>query len=327
MSKSVKDKFLRTIDYIRISVTDRCNFRCQYCMPEEGVEYLDHDEILSFEEILSIVRSLADLGIRKVKITGGEPFVRKGVPSLIKDIKAIDGIEQVTVTTNGVLLERYIEEIMEAGIDGINISMDTCSPSKFKELVRRDFDLATILNGIDALKERGFTNIKLNMVPIKGVNDDEIIDMIEFAKKRSLLLRFIELMPIGFGDAFQGLSPDDVMDIVRDHYGEAVLSHEVLGNGPAEYYEIGNAKIGFISAVSHKFCSSCNRIRMTANGFLKSCLHYDYGTDLKPILRNGEGLALSEALKTTINNKPEHHDFNGSDVQHIDSKKMFQIGG
>ena len=281
------DKLNRKIDYLRISVIDRCNLRCVYCMPEEGIESIPHDEILTYDEILRICEIVSELGIRKIKITGGEPLVRKDIVNLIRDIKNIDKIEQVTLTTNGILLHEMLDDLYDAGIDAINISLDTLNKDNFKKITRRD-GLEKVLMSIDKAYDLGI-RVKINCLAIRDFNLREIVEIASFAKDREIDVRFIELMPIGFGKKYTQIDNDEILSILESRFGTFEIVTEKRGNGPAKYYRNQNMKgcIGFISAISHEFCESCNRIRLTSSGFLKLCLHYNKGIDLKGPIRNG----------------------------------------
>ena len=269
------DKLNRKIDYLRISVIDRCNLRCVYCMPEEGIESIPHDEILTYDEILRICEIVSELGIRKIKITGGEPLVRKDIVNLIRDIKNIDKIEQVTLTTNGILLHEMLDDLYDAGIDAINISLDTLNKDNFKKITRRD-GLEKVLMSIDKAYDLGI-RVKINCLAIRDFNLRELVEIASFAKDREIDVRFIELMPIGFGKKYTQIDNDEILSILESRFGTFEIVTEKRGNGPAKYYRNQNMKgcIGFISAISHEFCESCNRIRLTSSGFLKLCLCAD----------------------------------------------------
>lgn len=318
----MKDKYGRNIDYMRISITDRCNLRCGYCMPKEGVPWIAHDEILRFEEIVEVVRKAAVLGIKKIKITGGEPLVRSGVESLITDIKSIDGIEQVTLTTNGVLLEERLPNLIRAGIDGINISLDTLEPVQYREMTGRD-SLEAVLSAIEAAVQAG-VSLKINSVIIKGINENQICGLARFASDRNIVLRFIELMPIGLGKNFDAMGQEAIMARLEAEFGKG-KPDAAKGNGPATYYSFGGCKIGFISALSHKFCESCNRVRLTSDGKLKLCLQYSDGVDLKPALRQDGN--LQELIEKAVFSKPRCHSFGSGEEAEKEKRIMSQIGG
>lgn len=323
------DKLNRKIDYLRISVIDRCNLRCVYCMPEEGIESIPHDEILTYDEILRICEIVSELGIRKIKITGGEPLVRKDIVNLIRDIKNINKIEQVTLTTNGILLHEMLDDLYDAGIDAINISLDTLNKDNFKKITRRD-GLEKVLMSIDKAYDLGI-RVKINCLAIRDFNLRELVEIASFAKDREIDVRFIELMPIGFGKKYTQIDNDEILSILESRFGTFEIVTEKRGNGPAKYYRNQNMKgcIGFISAISHEFCESCNRIRLTSSGFLKLCLHYNKGIDLKEPIRNGiSDEDLKKLIHDTIWNKPISHKFgHASEEQDIELKNMVQIGG
>jgi len=317
----------RNIDYIRISVTDRCNLRCRYCMPEEGVQQVAHDEILTFDEILHLARIFAMAGISHIKITGGEPLVRKNVTALIKDLKKIPGIETVTMTTNGLLLEENLPALADAGVDGINISLDTLKQERYKELTGTD-GLGQVLSAIDACGDFPQIKIKINAVTLADFNRDEILALASVAAMKEIDVRFIEMMPVGLGRYMKGYSQDEIFARLTDALG----TPEPLpkGTGPAEYFRFPGfrGRIGFISAVTHKFCGSCNRVRLSSQGFLKTCLHYEDGTDLRSLIRSSmpdeEILSIIEA---TIKNKPAGHNFGAAETAGYEKKIMAQIGG
>lgn len=329
------DDFNRKIDYIRISVTDRCNLRCVYCMPQKGVDFISHENILTYEEIIRLCECFAKLGISKVKLTGGEPLVRKDISLLIRKIKNIQGIEKVTITTNGIQLADKIEELYKAGIDGINISLDTLNSEYFKKLTRFD-GLDKVKEGIcEVLKYKDIT-VKINAVPLKreGAKED-ILAMVSLAKAQPLHIRFIEVMPIGLGKNLTSYNEEEIIKLITNTYGTLTPYMDVLGNGPSHYYSLEGykGKIGFISAISHQFCSSCNRIRLTSDGYLKNCLHYANGVDLKTMMRQGiDDGALVDEICNAIKRKPKEHHFKDyMEMNELEStlerRSMSQIGG
>lgn len=324
------DEYGREIDYIRISVTDRCNLRCVYCMPEEGVPSISHDEILRFDEITRICRVLAGKGFKKVKLTGGEPLVRKGILSLIKEIKAIDGIENVTVTTNGVLLEEMYGALADAGVDAVTVSLDTLDPEMYRRLTRRG-ELETVLRGLTLAMRENRIPLKINCVSVYGVREQELLKVAALARDNAVHVRFIEMMPIGMGREFTFVGEEEIRRMLEEAFGPAKTYGGVLGNGPARYWEFEGfkGKIGFISAVSHKFCSSCNRIRLTSDGFLKTCLQFDEGADLRRILREGgSDEALAAAIDEAVGRKPLGHNFGEKNTfSGRENRGMSQIGG
>ena len=322
------DKYGREIDYLRISLTDRCNLRCIYCMPEEGVKSLSHAEILTSDEILRICRCAADLGIRKIKLTGGEPLVRKGCASLAKQIKAITGIEKVTLTTNGILLAEQLDALLDAGIDAINISLDTLDPELFKKVARRD-GLEKVFEGIEAALAHPGLSLKINSVPVIKEKEN-FIGIAGLAQKYPIHVRFIEMMPIGFGKQFPFQDEESIKAVLEEAYGPMHAVNERYGNGPCHYYEIAGfkGKIGFISAMTHKFCSQCNRVRLTSEGFMKGCLQYQKGTDLRGLMRGGcTDSELKKAIYQVIWNKPVSHNFYEAKTEQDEIRGMSQIGG
>ena len=318
----------RRIDYMRISLTDRCNLRCHYCTPEEIIS-IGHEEILRFEEILEICRHAVTLGITKFKVTGGEPLVRKGCISFLRNLKNIPGVEQVTITTNGVLLKECLSELEEIGIDGINISLDTLNPQTYQSVTRRD-EFHRVWDAVLAAEASNICT-KINCVLLKGVNDHEFFDLAELARDYHLNVRFIEIMPIGYGKGLEGFNKDDLLQLISEKYPDYQVEHKTLGNGPASYITIPGFKgsIGFIDAIHGKFCDKCNRVRLTSDGILKLCLYYENGIDLKKLLRNGASEEeVLEAMRKTIYKKPSEHQFHLIAKEGFaESKKMSQIGG
>ena len=277
------DRYGRVINYLRISVTDRCNLRCCYCMPE-GVQDVGMKNILTFEEIWEIVRAGVSLGITHIRITGGEPLVRKGCVDLIRGIREIPGVETITMTTNGVLLGNYGKQLKEAGVDGVNISLDTLDPEEFYKITGKR-ELQEVLAGIRAAKTAGLP-VKLNAVNRKELDP---IPLVRYAQEENLPLRFIEMMPVGYGKKYVGRSNEELRETLEAVCGKAecMTNREELsrmGSGPAVYYQFSDLKVpvGFISAIHGKFCDTCNRVRLTAEGYLKLCLCYDEGEDLRP---------------------------------------------
>ena len=318
----------REIDYLRISITDRCNLRCRYCTPEE-ISSIGHCEILRFEEILDICRQAVKLGIKKFKITGGEPLVRKGCLSFLRDLKKLPGVEQVTITTNGVLLKECLPELEDIGIDGINISFDTLNPKTYAEITRRD-EFSRVWDSIVAAAASKIKT-KINCVLTKGSNDHEFYDLVELAKDYDLDVRFIEVMPIGYGKSFEGFDKNTLLPLLSKKYPDYEVVTETRGNGPASYISIPGFKgcIGFIDAIHGKFCDKCNRIRLTSDGILKLCLYYENGIDLKKLMRNGATEEeLFDAMQKMILKKPMEHQFHNLAKEGMEElKKMSQIGG
>lgn len=324
----MKDIYGRKIDYMRISVTDRCNLRCRYCMPED-IPSVEHADILSYEELLSVCESAADMGICKFKITGGEPLVRKGCVGFIERLKRLPGVRQVTLTSNGLLLEPYLERLKKAGIDGINVSLDTLDEKKYRDITGKT-GVPTVLSAVRKSARMGL-NTKVNCVVMKGINDNEILDLLEIGREDHVDIRFIEMMPIGFGTQFIGMDSDEIISLLRQTYPEIKKEEQIRGNGPARYLKIPgfSGAVGFIDAVHCKFCRQCNRIRLTSEGFLKPCLYYSRGIPLREKLRSGISRGdLSQLIRQTVLDKPEGHRFSERDTDgEADSRKMSQIGG
>ena len=320
------DSFGRNIDYLRISVTDRCSLRCTYCMPEDGVQWLPHDRILRYEELLRLCLVFVSLGITKFKITGGEPLVRKGVADLIRALKEMDGVQSVTLTTNGVELAAQLPALLDAGIDGINLSLDTLDRERFLARTRRDA-LPQVLQGLEAALAVPGLNLKLNCVSMAGAEDDWLA-LAALAKDRPLTVRFIELMPIGMGQGSATCTEAEVSAVLEAAYGKLTPFDTPLGNGPAHYFTLPGfaGKIGFISAVSHAFCERCNRVRLTASGYLKTCLQYDTGADLASLLGEPDD-TIRAAVTDAIARKPKSHQFQSAAVEHGETHIMSQIGG
>ena len=322
------DRCGRNIDYLRISVTDRCNLRCIYCMPEEGIRLTEREKILQEPEIIRVCKVMAELGITKIKITGGEPLVRSRIPELIYQIKEISGIEKVTLTTNGILLKGQMKALAESGLDSLNISLDTLDRECFCKITRRDL-LDGTLDGIKEAMKYPEVQLKINCVPL-GLEEQDLCGIAEFARKNPVHVRFIEMMPIGYGKDFQFRGESEICEILEKAYGRMTPIKERYGNGPCHYYKIEECqgKIGFISAMTHKFCDQCNRVRMTAEGFLKACLQYQTGTDLKNLMRSGcTDDELTEAIQKVIWEKPVSHHFTSEEIETDECKLMSQIGG
>ena len=328
------DQYERNINYLRVSITDRCNLRCAYCMPKEGLSRIGHDDILRYEEIHRIIRVAAGLGITKVRITGGEPLVRRGVVEFIASLHAIPELKDVGLTTNGILLDACAENLFAAGIRRINISLDSLDAEKYARITRGG-DIQAVLRGIRKVRETGFSPIKINIVAIKGFNDDEILNFARLTLENPYQIRFIELMPLGHaGIENNGRYLSNA--IIRERietFGrlEPVNDRGNGSDGPAQIYRLtgGAGEIGFISPVSRHFCRTCNRLRLTAAGHLRACLLSDDETDLKGPLRSGcaDG-ALKELIREAISRKPEQHDI-ACNESHIKKcmKEMQEIGG
>lgn len=324
------DGYGRTIDYVRISVTDRCNLRCVYCMPEEGIHSVAHDEILRFSEIERVCRILAEQGICRIKLTGGEPLVRRKLPDLAAALKKIPGIESLTLTTNGVLLEEMYDALADAGVDSVTVSLDTLNPSVYRRLTRRS-ELEAVWRGLKTAIEKGRMQIKINCVPVLKIGEQDLFQIAELARSFPVHVRFIEMMPIGLGNQFRPVREAELKRAFGERFGMLVPCQDVSGNGPCHYFALDGfrGRIGFISAVSHKFCSGCNRLRLTSEGFLKTCLQYDNGVELKPILRGGgTDEELRQAIVQALSEKPKGHNFEKkTEFTDREHRGMSQIGG
>jgi cyclic pyranopterin phosphate synthase len=309
--KQLIDPFGRTIEYLRISVTDRCDLRCSYCMSED-VEFLPRHDILSFEEITRLATSFAQLGVTKIRLTGGEPLMRKKLPELVASIKAIEGIEEVVMTTNGTLLTQYAQPLFQAGLSRLNISLDTLKADRFHELTRRD-RLQAVLDGITEAKKYPFDSIKLNAVIMRGMNDDEIVPLTDFALANDLDISFIEEMPlgeVGYDRSVTFLSSADIKSKIEEKY--SLESSAYKTGGPAVYSAIKGytSRIGFISPHTNNFCSDCNRVRITSVGRLLLCLGNENSQDLRTIIRDGcSDDELKDTLISALHLKPEKHNF------------------
>ena len=326
----MQDEYGRNIKYMRISVTDRCNLRCRYCMPE-GIQKIQMDKILRYEQILDICRAAASLGIDRFKLTGGEPLARVNFVWFVGELKKIPGVKQVTMTTNGVLLGQHLEELKLKGLDCINISLDTLKEDRFLKITGKDVHRQVMRNIYQAV-DSGIP-IKINCVLQEGINDDEWEDLVELANQLSLDVRFIEMMPIGHGKYYAGVSNEKLLAWIRKKYPDIQKDSMSHGNGPAVYWKIPGWKgsIGFISAMNGKFCDSCNRIRLTARGNLKPCLCYEDSVDLKEIYADNPSqeillLRLREAITEAIQRKPRGHCFESVN-QITETEDMVRIGG
>lgn len=325
----MKDKYGREINYLRVSITDRCNLRCSYCMPGEGVALKDPGEILSFEEIIRVIQAAVARGVTRVRITGGEPLTRDGVTDLVRMVGGTEGITDLSMTTNGVLLSAYAVKLKEAGLDRVNVSLDTLKEDKYLSLTGRDA-LSDVLEGIDAARSAGLLPVKVNVVVIKGLNDDEVVSFVEFAAERDITVRFIEFMPArGKLDwsASKVVKTDRVMKICSESFDMTPAA--MPGAGPAGYLEISGKRsvVGFISPFDSHFCGKCNRLRLTADGKLVSCLHDGReGLDLKPALRDktSEG-SLTDLFEKAVDIKPDRHKMSLNGKQ--SGRSMSGIGG
>ena len=382
----MRDGLGREIDYLRISVTDKCNLRCKYCMPPEGVTSVPHEEVLTLEEILRLVGIMEQLGIRKVRLTGGEPMVRKNLLWLVEQIHRLPGIEEIAMTTNGTMFAEQAEDYRKAGLTAVNISLDTLDPERFRKItggyiagkcvtgedmcgnsasqktmckgdkLRKGQGVDSVVHAIDAAIAQNL-QVKINCVPCLEMNGEDIESMAGLARDQKIDVRFIELMPIGCGREYTGLSSEEILARLERVYGAACKVERKSGpaadtgeecsggipgavgrntDGPAEYYHFPGfiGRIGFISPISHKFCKECNRIRLTCEGRLKLCLHYDRGLELKPLLRGGASdEEIKERILAALQEKPAEHHFRAQTADKAEAnedeeqRKMVQIGG
>lgn len=324
MSKDTIDQYGREINYLRISITDKCNLRCRYCMPAEGVDDKSHYDILRYEEIRDIVEVAADLNITKVRITGGEPLVRPGVENLVELISGIEGIEDISLTTNGTLFAKKAEVLKNAGMTGVNISLDTLDREKFLQITRRD-ELSSVMEGVEAALKYNYNPVKINTVIMRGLNNDELFDFINLTKKQSLHVRFIELMPLGEADRDNEsyISLAKIKEKIEEKV--ELIPATVKSSGPAVYYKLPHAAgtLGFITPISAAFCGDCNKLRLTADGKIKPCLF----SDKEISLNTGTGDNLSkeiihDKLLEAVRSKPFSHQ-----AQAETRRNMYQIGG
>lgn len=312
----MRDRHARNITYLRLSVTDLCSFRCRYCMPADGVPKRDHRDVCSVEELVEIARAAADCGIRKVRLTGGEPLVRRGILDVCRGISAIPGVEELCLTTNGAALPRLAGPLREAGVDRLNVSLDTLRPERFAYMTRVGH-LEDTLRGLEAAAEAGFTGTKLNVVLMKEFNEDEIPDFVDLARRYPLEVRFIELMPIGQGGTARFLPAQAVLEACPD-------LRPAETSGVARRYRPPNGPglVGLIEPMSHRFCNRCDRIRVTADGKLKPCLHSDQELPLQGL----HGTDLRRAIQAGVAAKPERHHMNETGRSEA-GRSMHQIGG
>jgi len=323
------DRFNRSIDYLRVSLTDRCNLRCNYCMPLEGDRKLKHRDILRYEELLRIVRIAVKLGITKIRLTGGEPLIRKGIREFIPMLMSIKGLDDVSLTTNGVYLKENLEMLKEAGIKRINVSLDSLNRPNFKLITRFD-NFSDVWEGIEKANDMGFYPIKLNAVVIKGLNDKEILDFCNLVIEKPYFIRFIECMPIGLdSNSMAFVSNSDIKETITNEFGPLMPVDKIHHDGPATRFRFSGSKgeIGFISAISHPFCNSCNRLRLTADGMLLPCLISNREISIKDPLRMGcLDDDLVEIFLKAVDLKPMGHSLNLEDEQK-GYRKMCSIGG
>lgn len=344
----MKDAYGRKIEYLRISLTDKCNLRCKYCMPAEGIGLMKHSEVLTLEEICRTARVLTEMGVCRIRLTGGEPLVRRGIVGLMQSLQELPAHPELAMTTNGVLLADRLEELVSVGLQSVNISLDTRNRDVYRELTGTD-GYEAVERSIDLALQMGLP-VKLNCVPIRGINDGELADLAEYARDRKIDVRFIELMPMGCAREYRGVSESEILEMLEKRFGEAETlteqgadANNISGNamdsdvpigttdhrGPARYVHFRGfqGRVGFISPLSHAFCSECNRLRLTVDGRLKLCLYYPEGLDVKQLLRSG---CTDEELMTSIRGiimlKPERHEFCETKSAK-ERRSMYEIGG
>lgn len=321
------DPYGRKINYLRLSVTDRCNMRCVYCMPAEGISMLSHGDILSYEELLLVAKTAVAAGIEKIRVTGGEPLVRKGIVPFLERLAAIPGLQQLVLTTNGLFLDGMAAELRQAGVQRLNISLDSLRPETFAS-VTRGADVRRVLAGIEAAERAGFP-IKINAVVMRGINDDELLDFAAMTLDRPLTVRFIEYMPAIRNDDWQSriVPGEEILDRIGRRFPMAPLERDGR-DGPARTFRIEGAAgtIGVITPVSGHFCGECNRIRVTSAGMARSCLFSDAGCDLRPFLASGDEAGLAAALRGIVASKPGRHSL-AEDEQGHTPFAMSAIGG
>lgn len=326
----MRDRFGRQINYLRISVTDKCNLRCVYCMPVEGLPWIPKEELLTDDEIVAVVEAFARLGVERLRITGGEPTVRPGLVDLVRRLRALPGIWDVALSTNGVLLPPMAEDLKRAGINRVNISLDTLREDRFERIARRPVRFyRQILEGIAVAEAVGFDPLKINVVVMRGINDDEIPDLAEITRERAWHVRFIEVMPVGanldLGEAF--ISSDEMLERVRS-LGETEPVPGPIGNGPARYYRFPGAPgtLGVITPLTHNYCMRCNRVRLLADGQVRTCLFGTHQVDLRAAVRTGE--PLEPLILQALAEKPERHYLEpGSDVGSGGLRALSEVGG
>ena len=321
------DQMGRRIDYLRISVTDRCNLRCIYCMPGEGVSELAHAKILSFEEIVRLVRIMTLLGIRHLRLTGGEPMARRGCLELAKQLHEVPGVASVSMTSNGILLKDQVHQAKCSGISALNLSIDSLDPERYFRLTRGG-ELSRALCTLHQALEEGLT-VKVNAVPVRGMNEEDLTQLARLARTDPVCVRFIELMPIGLGSRAERIPNQEVKRHLDEAFGNPREDTQAHGHGPARYVKYPGfcGAVGFISALSHEFCETCNRVRLTADGRLKLCLNHTKGLNLREMLRSGDSdEEILEAVRKAIAQKPERHAFYETISDH-EERSMNAIGG
>lgn len=327
------DSYGRLHDYVRLSITDRCNLRCVYCMPKEGLPFFPTDKVLSQDEIVKLIENFSEMGVTKVRITGGEPLLRTDLVDIVRRIKNVDGIDDISITTNGLFLAKKAKALKEAGLDRLNISLDTFKPDRYNEITRGG-SIEQVLEGIEVASELNFKKIKLNVVLIKGQNDDEILDFLEYTRNHNVNVRFIEFMPIGnpikmWKKEYIGL--DNVFKICKENNFE-YTPIELNGNGPSDNYQISQFKgsFGLIHPISAKFCENCNRMRITADGYVKACLYWNEEINIREAISDKK--EFRRLIQKSLDNKPLNHEMAMDEADKIIDKAptwrhMSQIGG
>lgn len=325
---SLRDAFGRSINYLRLSVTDSCNLKCCYCVPAKGCRKNESARLLSYDELLRIAQAAVNLGVEKIRVTGGEPLVRKGIVNFLADLKRIPGLKRLVLTTNGILLEEMAEELKQAGVETLNISLDSLQADRFFR-VTRGGSLKKVLRGIDAAERAGFSSLKLNVVVMRGVNDDEVADFAALTLDKPLKVRFIEYMPTLKETGGQSLMVpgEELLTKLSRTFPLQKVEKQIM-DGPAVYYRIKDAvgEVGFITPISCHFCSECNRIRVTSSGIVKGCLFDNGVLDTKPILADGSADELENALRRVVDMKPGRHMVTAGESDHA-AFVMAQIGG
>jgi GTP 3',8-cyclase len=325
MKSHLYDSYQRRINYLRLSVTDRCNFRCQYCMPEAGSINQMHQDILSYEDLLMVAEAAVSLGVEKIRITGGEPLLREGIIDFLRQVKSLPGLNYLALTTNGYTLVEKATQLYDLGVTSLNVSLDSLDPVNFNAITRTGY-FKKVLDGVLLAYQLGIP-IKINVVVMKGINDHEILDFVDLAKRYNINVRFIEFMPSSVCASLEGISAEEIYRQIATHY-QIEKQNNDNHSGPSQDYRIigGKGRIGIISAMSCPFCSSCNRIRVTSTGGMKNCLFSDDEIDLKPYLQVRDLNGLSQAMLRNVLMKPEKHDVHWGDAENP-SLRMASVGG
>ncbi len=328
MKPELKDPFGRKIDYLRLSVTDRCDLRCVYCMPQGFDDYEAPDDWLTFDEIERVVGLFGEMGVSRVRLTGGEPLVRKGITELTQRLSGLDGVEDLSLSTNCVSMKNFAQPLKDAGVSRINVSLDSLNPDKFRQITGGK--LSKVIDGLMAAKEAGFAPIKINAVAMKGINDDELGDMVEFCIEHGFTLRFIETMPIGSTGCNTKDSHYIDLEVIRRELEQRfdLIPSVMPGGGPARYFKVRGTDLhfGFITPISQHFCETCNRVRLSTDGTLYMCLGQDEKFELRPLLRGGASdREIREAINHALTLKPERHEFNEGKEQTV--RFMNMTGG